>query len=439
MGGRRVLFAITPLISFCFPSMISLMNKSITEQDAKALFAPSSGQTIAVAVSGGVDSMSLAFCLKRSGYDMHAFIVEHGLREESADEAKMVAGWLANLDISSTILPWKHDGITSRIHVEARKARYQLLLEACKSRGIKTLCLGHHQDDQAETILMRFAKGSGIDGLAGMDQVSEQGGVQISRPFLNIPKAQLIATCDENHIQFVTDPSNEKECYARGRLRRTSKLLEAEGFTPARLADLGDRAREARDALQFYTDNLCQNAIKLLKNGVLELNLDVYSRAPFAVRLRVLGACFMYLNPKTYAPERKQLLPFTGWVDSDDNAGRTFHGASISKRKGTLVFMRELAGITEERTSSGLWDHRWEVSGLDASSGHVVRALGVQKHKVLDAASPGLRKKVPSGRPRAVLPALWDGDKLLAVLGFPSDTQTSVTASLKPPFWVKPL
>ena len=395
---------------------------------------------IAVAVSGGADSMALAFCLKRAGADVHAFIVEHGLRAESAEEASRVAGWLNDFDIPATILPWAHEGIETRIHVEARKARYKLLLAACRKQGIESLYVAHHQDDQAETILMRFAKGSGIDGLAGMAPETEQDGVKIIRPFLVYPKARLVATCEVNKVSFVTDPSNKKECYARGRLRKVTDALAAEGFTTERLADLGQRAAEAKEALQFYTEKLCQKAIKLLPSGALELDLEVYSQAPQAVRLRVFTACFMYLNPTSYAPERKQLLLFAHWCEEEkESNGRTFHGAYVSKKRGQLLFMREAAALTDVLAQDGLWDQRWKITGLNPDLGQHVAALGVQEHAVLDAVAPSLRKRMPSGRQRAMLPALWQGNKVIAVLGGVDIKQGLVKASLKPPFWLKTL
>lgn len=404
--------------------------------------APFQGRPVAIAVSGGVDSMALAFCLKRAGVDVHGLIVEHGLRDESAAEAKTVAQRLEGMGVPATILPWIHDGVKSRIHVEARNARYKLLVKTCHTQKITKLFVAHHQDDQAETILMRFSKGSGVDGLAGMAVTSEHDGVQIVRPLLGLPKARLVATCKENNIPFVTDPSNEKECYARGRLRRVSELLAAEGFTPERMTDLADRAREARDALHFYASTVCQESVKLLPSGALILNLEPWREAPQAVQLRVLSLCLLYINPTTYPPTRKHLLPFSAWIAANNTEiGRTLHGSSVSKNelKKFVTFARELSGITHELDISGVWDGRWRIDYKTLEEGVLVKALGVQKHKLLDKVAPNLRKRVPVGRQRAVLPALWRGEELLAVLGVSPSDQMLATASLKTPFWVKSL
>ncbi|MDD3182539.1 MAG: tRNA lysidine(34) synthetase TilS, partial [Alphaproteobacteria bacterium] len=201
-----------------------MVEQAISAHEFERLLAPfvKTSERIAVAVSGGPDSMALTFLVKqlKTSEGLLALIVEHGLRDESAQEAAEVATRLRAMEIETEILPWRHDGVKSRVHVKAREARYGLLIDACKRHGITTLALAHHAGDQAETILMRFAKGSGIDGLAGMSAVTEVDGVRLVRPLLGKPKARLIATCEAHHIVYVTDPSNEADKYARGRLRR---------------------------------------------------------------------------------------------------------------------------------------------------------------------------------------------------------------------------
>jgi tRNA(Ile)-lysidine synthase len=184
---------------------------------------------LALAVSGGPDSMALAFCVKRwARRDCVALIVEHGLRAESAEEAKQVKQRLQNMGIPAEVMPWEHEDGLTRLHEKAREARYGLLTEACHRLGAGDLLTAHHQGDQAETILMRLAKGSGIDGLAGIAPQSARDGIRLLRPFLSLPKERLIATCEAACIDMVTDSSNKSEKYARGRLRKIMPLLASE-------------------------------------------------------------------------------------------------------------------------------------------------------------------------------------------------------------------
>ncbi len=172
---------------------------------------PALPSRLAVAVSGGPDSMALAFCLKRwcDGHNQTlplAFIVDHGLRAESAQEAIRTQENLSKLGISADILRWEHEPIVTRLHDTARKARYNLLTEACRKHGIENLLLAHQREDQAETILMRFSKGSGIGGLSGMAAVNMKDGIRIQRPFLSLPKTRLIATCSAAGLSSCNRP-----------------------------------------------------------------------------------------------------------------------------------------------------------------------------------------------------------------------------------------
>ena len=173
-------------------------------------FAPDE-QTVAVAVSGGPDSMALAVLSRdwatAQGKSIVALIVDHALRPESGHEAAETKARLNAINIPADILLWQHEPITSKFHIQARIARYDLMLAACRTKGIKTIMLAHHRDDQAETIMMRIAKGSGIEGLAGMATVTMLDDVRLIRPVIQTTKERLVATCDAAKTPYVTDPS----------------------------------------------------------------------------------------------------------------------------------------------------------------------------------------------------------------------------------------
>jgi tRNA(Ile)-lysidine synthase len=373
-----------------------------------------------------------------------ALIVEHGLRAESAQEAADVAARLCAMGIETEILPWTHDAVTSRVHVRARDARYRLLVEACKRRGIAKLFLAHHADDQAETVLMRFAKGSGIDGLAGMKDITDFEGIRLIRPFLTLRKDNLVALCEANNIVYVTDPSNEADKYARGRLRKVMPLLADEGLTVERLVDLSDRAREAKDALDHYAFSFLRQHV-LVKEGCSFL-LDVGSLRgePRAVGLRVVAMILMFFSGDSYPPERKPLLDFYRWlVDQDEDGARTLGGCLLQKGEvcDKATAMREPSAATESLAIAPnetlVWDNRWFVTYAGHEKGLEVRALGIQTQDVLDAYYPGLRNLVPQGRVRATLPALWKNHNLVAIPSFHKQDQRVATASVASPFWTQ--
>lgn len=425
--------------------------KPVTDEEFAALMKPFdvNAQPLALAVSGGPDSMALAWCVARwngstalrGGAPVKAFIVNHALRPESAEEAEQTKKRLEEIGLETEILRWDHPPVTTRIHVQARKARYDLLIEACKRHGIRHLLLAHQREDQAETILMRFAKGSGIDGLAGMAPTSTIKGITLVRPFLNVSKERLIATCQAAILHYATDPSNEKEKYARARLRRLQQTLSTEGFTTERLLDLGDRAREAKDALDHYTKALLRVAAQQDEAGSIRLNLEQLRSAPQAVALRALTACLRAIHEADYPPERASLLPVYKALCADEPMEtRTLHGCVLGKTDKHVTFCREFSTITDEQPiepgQTVLWDQRWHVT-LEANqqTGLVVRALGFQTKETLDRLAPYILKRIPQGRVRAALPALWK-DKTLAII--PSlwiGSFACAQASLKPSFW----
>ncbi|KJB89963.1 tRNA lysidine(34) synthetase TilS, partial [Skermanella aerolata] len=204
---------------------------------------------VAVGVSGGADSMALCLLLKswtedRSG-SLLALTVDHGLRQNAADEAIQVGSWLKARDVAHDILRW--DGVKplSGIQSAARDARYRLLTERCHAEGILHLALAHHREDQAETVLLRFAHGSGIDGLGGMAAVRETGSVRLLRPLLPVSRDRLRTYLTETCQSWVEDPSNQSPAYARVRLRGMADILAREGWSTARAADTARRLGRA--------------------------------------------------------------------------------------------------------------------------------------------------------------------------------------------------
>jgi len=428
---------------------------------------------LAVAVSGGPDSTALAFCLQRwisqqervsppplaggvrgglveqetpspaktkdlaeakskfllplpqGERKLYAFIVDHALRPESADEALQTKVRLESIGIKAEILTWQHEPVISKLHITARKARYKLLIAACKRHGIRDLFLAHQLEDQAETILMRFAKGSGIDGLAGIAPVTHSDDIRLLRPLLSFSKSRLIATCDAEKLPYVTDPSNQLDKYARGRLRRVMPLLAEEGLTPERLADLGMRAAEASYALDYYTNDFLKNAAEQDIAGTIRFNLAALKSVPRAIAGRAVTLALQTIHREDYAPEQASLNSLLdAALSATHMAPRTLHGCLVSMTATQLILMREYAAITDNILihpgETILWDDRWQVTlSAEAVDNYNVRPLGNPPHDQLDILELSLRHLVPQGRARATLPALWHKDKLTL---FPSLT-----------------
>lgn len=403
-------------------------------------FAPLRGR-VALAVSGGPDSMALAWCMKEWGKNpLFAFIVDHNLRPSSAAEAAQTKKALHKLGIEAEILHWEHAPVIRRLHENARRARYRLLLDACRAHGIFNLLLAHQREDQAETILMRLAKGSGVDGLAGMNMQNTKDGVRLLRPFLAISKERLLATCGTAKLPYIVDPSNQSEKFARGRLRRVMPLLAAEGLSTERLTDLGARASEVKAALDHYTDALLRVATRMDDAGALYFDLEHLRSAPVAIAERAVALCLNSIHAEEFMPERTSLRAVLKGLSADAGLPpRTLHGCLITKTKSRALFMREFSSITDAKTirpgETVMWDGRWQVTLAQADAEHfTIRPLGNPPYAMLDRLAPGLRKYIPQGRARAGLPALWLKGELALIPALPhSPYQAAARAGVVQP------
>jgi tRNA(Ile)-lysidine synthase len=236
-------------------------HSAISAQTAKRLFADWRGApAIVLAVSGGPDSIALMWlaarwrrALKR-GPRLIAVTVDHGLRTAAAAEARDVKRLARSLDLQHRTVRWSGTKPRTGLPAAARSARYRLLAQAARANGATHILTAHTRDDQAETLLMRIMRGSGIAGLAAMARESDRDGVRLARPFLNVSKSQLIATLRKAKISFADDPTNRDTSFTRPRLRMLMPALAAEGGDTRNLARLASRLARANQAVEVLVD-----------------------------------------------------------------------------------------------------------------------------------------------------------------------------------------
>lgn len=233
----------------------------VAESELPALFGDfGNSRKILLAVSGGPDSTALLVLAakwradRNNGPALIAATIDHKLRAASKTEAKMVAKLAAKLGIPHHILEWKGKKPITGVQEAARDARFQMFSKLAKEIGADTLMTAHTRDDQAETVLHRIGRGSGIGGLAGIRRVHERSGIFLARPFLDLPKARLVATLKKQRIPFASDPTNKNTKYLRARLRKLAPLLAGEGITSANLALMAKRLSRANAALNRLAD-----------------------------------------------------------------------------------------------------------------------------------------------------------------------------------------
>jgi len=233
----------------------------ISAQDAKRLFADwKAVPAIVLAVSGGPDSIALMWLAARwrrtlaRGPRLIAVTVDHGLRAEAKAEARDVKRLARALDLPHRTMRWTGAKPKTGLPAAARAARYRLLAQAARANGATHILTAHTRDDQAETLLMRLLRGSGIAGLAAMARQSERDGVLLARPFLHVSKSQLIATLKKAKLGFADDPTNRDPSFTRPRLRTLMPVLAAEGGDTRNLARLASRLARANQAVEVLVD-----------------------------------------------------------------------------------------------------------------------------------------------------------------------------------------
>jgi tRNA(Ile)-lysidine synthase len=258
---------------------------------------------------------------------IHVATVDHGLRPEARAEAKAVAAAAKKLGLPHRILVWRGSKPVTRVQETARQARYDLLVGHAKEIGVSHVVLAHHADDQAETVLFRLLRGSGPAGLAGMAGESLRDDVTLARPFLAIPKARLIATCQAARQGFVDDPSNAEPRFARVRLRRLMPLLEKEGLDRDGLLRLAERAARSEAALR----HAAHDARARLRVGCgpqdLSVDLSDLARAPHEIVIRVVAGLVAEAGTGAEPPRLERLEALTGRLIAALRAGRPLKGS----------------------------------------------------------------------------------------------------------------
>jgi tRNA(Ile)-lysidine synthase len=267
----------------------------LTPDEADRLFLPySDADRLLLAVSGGPDSVCLlrlaADWRGRAGNPVQLFAatVDHGLRPEAGLEAVAVGEWAGLLGVPHTVLPWRGPKPRAGIQNAARDARYALLAAHAEAIGAGVLMTAHHADDQAETVLMRLLRGSGIHGLSGMAQVRRRApGLLHARPLLTIPKERLLATLAAQGQPFFEDPSNADPKFFRSRMRGIGPALAQEGLDRDRLLTLADRARRADEALDAVAAKAVRDCAVPAQPPVVRLSSALF-RHPEEIVIRAL-------------------------------------------------------------------------------------------------------------------------------------------------------
>ncbi len=376
----------------------------------KASFAPGPPKGLGVAVSGGGDSLALLHLLARwrweGGPELAAVTVDHGLRPEAAGEAALVARACAGLGIAHETLRWSGWDGRGNLPDQARRARYRLIADWAGRRGLGEVALGHTLDDQAETVLMRLARGSGVDGLCAMAERRRQGGIVLCRPLLGVRRAELRDFLRGLGVGWAEDPTNDDPAHDRVLARRALAAVQTLGITADGLVATAARLRLARQVLAQAAHDLARDAARIEAGDVI-LRRDLIDAAPAETRLRLMSHALCWVASAEYRPRFSALAAAMGRAAGGRRA--TLHGCLIMPRKGGYHITRELASVPGDGAVEALWDGRWRVSG-PVATGATVRALGKDGLAQL----PRPRDRTVPEASLLTRPAIWQGGRLVA-------------------------
>jgi len=336
------------------------------------------GKPIGVAFSGGGDSIALlSLTLKwlAGRQNLHALIVDHGLRAGSSKEVQMAAQVAKNLGAIPHILTWQGAKPTASLQEKARMARYSLMGAKCRSLGIETLLLGHNQNDQAETVYMRGQKNSGWRGMAGMRANvrapiwPELYGVNIVRPMLGVSREMLRSYDRENDLDFIDDPSNENQMFTRVQARtylKTRPSLAAMLHTIAQ--DAGRGLREERMQLRA----LLAAHVKIHHWGGVTLNKQAIA-GNGDLGCELLRCLSLAVSGQGQAPAREKFSKLRGSILSPRFQGATLGGAQFIANETDVQLVRDPGQVLGRSGRGGLdlqplcagedfvWDGRFHV------------------------------------------------------------------------------
>jgi tRNA(Ile)-lysidine synthase len=373
---------------------------------------PNPPAALGIAVSGGGDSLALLHILHRlaktHSISLHAATVDHGLRPGSAEEAAHVSQVCADLGVPHAILEWQAWSGQGNLQNAARNARYRLLRAWAEERGLQAIALGHTADDQAETVLMRLARGAGVDGLSAMAETRMNQGVKLMRPLLGVTRDTLRNYLREHDLVWVEDPSNDDMQFDRIKFRQAMQVLEPLGITAASLGQVAFNMARARDALNWQTF-LDARRILRADAGTIRMDRRAYRTLPDEIARRLLVHALGWVGGADYPPRRAAVLRLIEMLKRD--SGGTLDGCQVRRVGEVLWVFREYNAVKDLRAPlTSDWDNRWRFRGGHADPGFYVAALG--EDGLLQC--PEWRS---AGRPRDMLmatPAIWKDAEIVS-------------------------
>ena len=304
-------------------------------------------ENLAVAVSGGPDSLALAYLAKcysiKNKIKVRYFIVDHKLRKESSQEAKTVKSLLNKIDINCKILRWDGKKPSRNIQAQARDKRYSLLADECKKNDIIYLLLGHHTNDLFENFFIRLVRGSGLKGLISFSKNTKykHKDLNILRPLLDLEKDDLLSISKKVFNFFVTDPSNVNSDYKRTRIRNLLKALVKEGLDKNKLKLTINNLKDSDKSIKFYVKrNLENNTVFLKKSNICILSYNFFDQS-HEIIFRSLTTVIHKLGKNYYPVRGKSINELIKRINTKSFSKVTLGGCFVDRVNDTILISKE--------------------------------------------------------------------------------------------------
>ncbi|MES2677153.1 MAG: tRNA lysidine(34) synthetase TilS [Pseudomonadota bacterium] len=290
---------------------------------------------IVVAVSGGLDSMALLLLFKNVFHkkiEILCLTVDHNIRQNSHLDARFVADFCAQNSLNCTILKsYLTNPPEVDIEGSLREVRYNLLTEFCIQNQIKHLFVAHHQQDLAENFLIRLFRGSGIDGLAAMSEITKLNKINLVRPLLEFSKTDLQQYLQAKKINWVEDETNQDEKFLRNKIRKFLQTLPDFAIINSRISLASTAILEAKNILEKQTKKQFPQIFETNKNDLV-LDVKKFAKLEKSTATRYLALAFMKLSARVYKPRLKKLERIY-WLIIENKLAKKeqFYGCQLNK------------------------------------------------------------------------------------------------------------
>ena len=401
-------------------------------------------QKIAIAVSGGIDSMVLmkisSLSKKIKSNNIHILTINHDLRKGSKEETLFVRKEADKLGLKVSILTWKGKKPKSGIQEKARKKRHNLLFNYCKKNNISDLFFAHHLDDQIENFIFRMFRGSGIVGLTSFSNFSKIDKINLIRPLIDTPKSDLLLFAKKQKIEWIEDPSNLNLDFDRVKIRNVLKNFYDSGFDKKLFLKSIRKLKSINEDIESLTKDYITKYIEVYENIYVIIKKEFFSNSPKEIQMRVIKNCISFFAPEQlYSPKDIKIINILNWIKCNPKVdSKTLGGTLFKKNNNVIILYKEVNKLSHikpvniSKSEFKSWDNRFLVKSNVKIDGKI-SYLGPEGVKILKSKKIDVNKAKKNAPIAAIYssPAIWQKKRLISAPIFDYHHNSSVNIEIK--------